>query len=403
MLEPFDTYDHIVKIDHYGAPNYAPLPVVLARGKGSWVWDIEGNKYIDCLSGYSSLNQGHVHPRILKKMIEQAENLTLTSRAFLNDQMGPYFESLCSFCEMDMVLPMNTGAEAVETSIKAARKWGYEIKGVSQNQAEILTFNQNFHGRTTTIISFSDEKVSKKNFGPFTPGFKSIPYGNRESIEQHITPNTVALLIEPIQGEAGIIIPPRGYLSYIRKLCDHHNIVLIYDEIQTGLGRTGKKFAYQYEEEAKPDMLLLGKALSGGFYPISAVVGKKSILECMQPGSHGSTFGGNPLACAIAKEALQVIIEEKLPQRAQELGAYLLSEIKALDSPYIETVRGKGLMIGIDIQQANARDICEKLMAIGVLTKETRKKTIRLSPPLVIEKAEIDWVIKRLEVTLCNK
>ncbi len=379
----------------YGANNYKPLDVVIDKGKGVWLYDVEGKKYLDCLSAYSAVNQGHCHPKILNAAIEQAKKLTLTSRAFRNNILPLYYEKICKLTGFDMILPMNTGAEAVETAIKAARKWAYTNKKVEPNKAEIIVCSENFHGRTTTIISFTTDEDSKNHFGPYTEGFSVVKYGDIESIKHAVTKNTSAILLEPIQGEAGIKIPPKGYLAEIRKICDENNILLILDEIQTGFGRTGKMFAYEHEG-IKPDVVTIGKALSGGFYPVSAVLAKKEVLEVFNPGEHGSTFGGNPLACAIAMAALDVITEEKLAERSAELGKYFLEKLKTLNSPIIKEVRGKGLFLAIELNE-KARPYCEKLQKdFGILVKETHENIIRIAPPLIIKKEEIDFAFNSI-------
>lgn len=389
----------------YSASNYHPLPVVISRAEGVWVWDTDGNKYLDCLSAYSAVNQGHRHPRIIQALINQANRLTLTSRAFHNDQMGTFLQQLCDLAGMERALPMNTGVEAVETAIKAARKWGYETKTIDQNQAEIIVFNENFHGRTITAISMSSEPAYKQGFGPFTPGFRIVEYGNIDAVEQAITENTVAVLLEPIQGEAGINLPPDGFLSGLRHLCDKHDILMMLDEIQTGLGRTGKMFCYEHENDAKPDVLIVGKALGGGVYPVSAVLAAKPILGVFRPGTHGSTFGGNPLAAAVAKAALSVIQEEQLANRSAELGAYLLQRLKCLPQEDIAEIRGRGLFAGIELKRraGPARPYCEQLMRQGILCKETHEQVIRLAPPLIIDKIEIDYLIEQLRSVLTGR
>jgi len=387
--------------EQYGAHNYQPLDVVLNRGQGIWVWDVEDNKYLDCLASYSAVNQGHCHPAIIRTMIEQGQKLTLTSRAFRNDQLGLFYEELCELTNSHKVLPMNSGAEAVETVIKAVRKWGYQVKGVPSDQAEIIVCTNNFHGRTITIVGFSSEEKSREGFGPFTPGFKTIPFGNAEALAETITPNTVGFLVEPIQGEAGVIIPPEGYLREAKSICEENNIVLITDEIQTGLGRTGKLLAEEHDG-IESDITLIGKALSGGFYPISAVLSNTEVLGVLRPGEHGSTFGGNPLACAVARTALKVIIEENMIENALKIGDYFLSRLKEIESPYIKEVRGRGLMIGVELipDAGGARSFCEKLMNKGLLCKETHENTIRFTPPLTIKKKEIDWALERIEPVL---
>jgi ornithine--oxo-acid transaminase len=393
--------DYILLEEELGAHNYKPLDVVLSRGKGIWVWDVEGNKYMDCLSAYSAVSQGHCHPEIQRVMIEQSKKLTLTSRAFRNDQLGPFYEELCELTNSQKVLPMNTGAEAVETAIKTVRKWGYQAKGVPKDQAEIIVCENNFHGRTIAIVGFSTQNASRENFGPFTPGFKIVPFGDSAAIEDAVTPNTVACLIEPIQGEAGVIIPPAGYLKKVRETCTKNNMVLILDEIQTGLGRTGKILAEEHEG-IEADLTLLGKSLSGGFYPISAVLSTKEVLDVLRPGEHGSTFGGNPLACAVARAAIRVLIDENMIENAAVMGEYFQSRLSELRSRHIKEIRGKGLLIGIELlpEAGGARRFCEKLMAIGLLCKETHENTIRFAPPLVIMKAEIDWAMERIETVL---
>jgi ornithine--oxo-acid transaminase len=398
-----NTQDYIALEDQYNARNYKPLDVVLERGQGIWVWDVDGNRYLDFLSAYSAVNQGHVHPRILKALTDQAARLPLTSRAFRNDQLPLLAQELCQLSGFDMMLPMNTGAEAVETAIKAARKWGYKVKGVPENQAEIITCQGNFHGRTTTIISFSSEAQYKDGFGPFTPGFVGIPYGSAEALEQAITPSTVAFCYEPIQGEAGVIIPPDGYLRQIRDICTRHNILLIADEIQTGLGRTGKLFANDWES-VQADVVTIGKALSGGFYPVSAVLARQDILSVFRPGDHGSTFGGNPLAAAVARESLKVLVDEGLIANAHEQGDYLKGRLQRIESEHIREVRGRGLMIGVELQPqaGGARRFAEKLKAEGLLCKETHDHVIRFAPPLVIQRDDIDWALERIEKVLVN-
>lgn len=395
------TQELIELAETYGAHNYHPLPVVLSRGEGVWVWDVEGKKYLDMLSAYSALNQGHRHPRILQAMQAQLERITLTSRAFHNDQLGPFMEKITRLTGYDKFLPMNTGAEAVETALKAARKWGYLKKGVPDNQAEIIVAENNFHGRTITIVSFSTEAQYRYGFGPFTPGFKIVPYGDAEAIEQAITPNTVAVLLEPIQGEGGVIVPPEGYLARVREITRKHNVLLMLDEIQTGLGRTGKLFAYEYEN-ARPDVLIVGKALGGGVYPVSGILADDEVMDVFTPGDHGSTFGGNPLAAVVGMASLDVIVEERLPERAFELGNYFMDRLREINSPFVKEVRGKGLLIGVEIKKEHgtARPFCERLMELGILAKETHHQVIRFAPPLVIEKDEIDWALERIEQVL---
>ena len=382
----------------FGAKNYKPIPVVISKAKGVWVWDPEGNKYLDCLSAYSAVNQGHLHPKIIKAVKKQMRRVTLTSRAFHNDRLGQFLEKLCTFSGFEVALPMNTGAEAVETGIKIARRWGYRIKKVPKDKAEIITANENFHGRTTTIISFSTDDDANADFGPFSPGFKNIPYNDPKALENAITDNTIAFLVEPIQGEAGVIIPDQGYLKKVKDICEKHNVLLIFDEIQTGFARTGKMFCFQHED-AKPDILLVGKALSGGVLPVSAAITRKDIMDVITPGSHGSTFGGNPLACAAAEAALDVLIDEKLDERSRELGTYFLDQIKRINSPLFANVRGKGLLIAIELtkEAGGARQYTEKLKSLGILAKETHTHIIRFAPPLVISKKEIDWAIEILK------
>ncbi len=398
------TEDFIKEVDQYSAHNYHPLPVVLEKGDRVWVWDVEGNKYLDCLSAYSAVNQGHRHPKIINALIEQAQRITLTSRAFHNDKMGPFLKKLCEVAGFDKALPMNTGAEAVETAVKAARKWGYLKKKVEDGKAEIIACENNFHGRTTTIISFSTEPQYRFGFGPYTPGFKIIPFGDAEALEKAITPNTVAFLVEPIQGEGGVIVPPEGYYKKIREITKKHNVLLIADEIQTGFGRTGTLFAMD-REGVKPDILVVGKALGGGVYPVSAILANNDVMDVFKPGDHGSTFGGNPLAAAVGTAALDVIIEEKLPERAEELGNYFMKRLREIKSPYVKEVRGRGLLIGVEIKKeyGSARPFCEKLMKLGILAKETHDQVIRFAPPLVITKEEIDWALERIEKVLTEK
>jgi ornithine--oxo-acid transaminase len=392
-----NTQDYIDMENRYNAHNYKPLDVVLTRGNGVWVEDVDGRRYMDFLAAYSAVNQGHCHPRLVKVMVEQAARLALTSRAFRNDQLPLLARDLCELTGYEMVLPMNSGAEAVETAIKAARKWGYEVKGVKDERAHIITCHGNFHGRTITIISFSPEEQYRDGFGPFTPGFELIPFGDAAALEAAITPDTVAFMVEPIQGEGGVVVPPQGYLRQAREICDRHNILLITDEIQSGLGRTGKLLAAEHEG-VRADMVTIGKALSGGMYPVSAVLADRSVLGVFGPGDHGSTYGGNPLACAVAREALKVLVDERLIERAAELGDYLMARLHEIDSPHIKQIRGKGLWIGIVLQPeaGGARRFCEALMRHGVLAKETHWNVIRLAPPLIISREEIDWALERL-------
>lgn len=393
--------DWIELENRFGANNYQPLDVVLVRGEGIWVWDVAGQRYLDCLSAYSALNQGHCHPRILKALTEQAGKLTLVSRAFRNDQLGLFYKEICELTRSHSVLPMNSGAEAVETAIKAVRKWGYEVKKVPDGQAEIIVCANNFHGRTLTIVGFSTEEQCRRGYAPFTPGFKIIPFGDASALEKAITPNTVAFLVEPIQGEGGIIIPPEGYLKKVRQICDENNVMLVLDEIQTGLGRTGKLFAEEHDG-IESDLTIIGKALSGGFYPVSAVLSNQEVLGVFKPGDHGSTFGGNPLACAVARAALQVIVDENLVDNAAAMGSYFLDQLRQIKSPHIKEVRGRGLLIGIELlpEAGGARRFCESLKDKGLLCKETHTHILRIAPPLIIQKADIDWALERLEDVL---
>jgi ornithine--oxo-acid transaminase len=377
--------------DRWGAHNYRPLDVVVERAAGVWVYAIDGRRYLDCLSAYSALNQGHCHPRIIEALLDQAARVTLTSRAFRNDQLPPFCETLARLCGMQMVLPMNTGAEAVESAIKAVRRWGYAIKRIPRDQAEIIVCENNFHGRTTTITGFSSEPLYRDGFSPFTPGFVTVPFGDIDALEAAITPRTCAFLVEPIQCEAGILIPPDGYLRHVAALCARENVLLVADEIQTGLGRTGMMFACQHED-VQPDVYILGKALSGGVYPVSAVVSSSEILGVFRPGSHGSTYGGNPLACAVARAALRVIEEERLADRSAELGAWLLHELRRLRHPHIKAIRGRGLLIGIELL-APARSYCERLKDLGLLCKETHDFVIRLAPPLIVSEEDLAWAV----------
>ena len=389
--------------ERYGAHNYHPLPVVIARAEGCWVWDTDGKQYMDFLAAYSAVNQGHCHPKILAALQSQAKNVTLTSRAFRNDQLGPLYKQLSELTGFARSLPMNSGAEAVETAIKAARKWGYKVKGIADGQAEILVFENNFHGRTTTIVGFSSEAQYKDGFGPFTPGFRLLPYGDADAVAKAMNPNVAAVLVEPIQGEGGIIVPPEGYLRKLRELTREHNALLVVDEIQSGLGRTGKLFAYEHEG-IRPDVVIIGKALSGGFYPVSAILADDEVMSVFHPGDHGSTYGGNPLAAAIARAALTAIVDEGMVENSATLGAYFLEKLRAIDSPWIQEVRGKGLWIGIELRReaGGARRFCEALMAEGVLCKETHDHVIRIAPPLVIDQAGIDWALERLRKVLAS-
>ncbi|WP_286884744.1 ornithine--oxo-acid transaminase [Aneurinibacillus sp. UBA3580] len=388
------TQNIIEKTEKFGARNYHPLPIVISKAEGVWVEDPEGNRYMDMLSAYSALNQGHRHPKIIQALKDQADRVTLTSRAFHNDRLGEFYEKLSMLTGKDMILPMNTGAEAVETAIKAVRRWAYDVKKVPENQAEIIVSEGNFHGRTTTITSFSSDEAYKRGFGPFTPGFKIIPYGDIEALKQAITPNTAAFMTEPIQGEAGIVMPPEGFLKQAFELCKENNVLFIADEIQTGFGRTGKLFASDWEN-VKPDMYIMGKALGGGVFPISAVAADKEILGVFEPGSHGSTFGGNPLGCAVAIAALEVLEEEQLVQRSLTLGEYFKQKLQQIDNPVIKEVRGRGLFIGVELT-GKARPYCEALKELGLLCKETHETTIRFAPPLIISKEDLDWAIERI-------
>lgn len=379
----------------YGAHNYHPLDVVIDRAEGVWVYDVDGKRYLDCLAAYSAVNQGHCHPKILQTLTEQAHKVTLTSRAFRNEQLPLLYKDLHDLTGFDMALPMNSGAEAVETAVKTARKWGYKIKGIPDGKAEVIVCANNFHGRTITVISFSTDEQYRDGFGPFTPGFKVIPFGDAQALRNAITPNTCAFLVEPIQGEAGIVIPPAGFLREAAGICRENNVLLITDEIQSGLGRTGKLFAYMHEG-VKPDVVIIGKALAGGFYPVSAVLASKEILGVYKPGDHGSTFGGNPLGCAVARTALRVLVEERMVERSAELGAYFVERLKTLHSRDLKEVRGKGLWIGIELYSP-ARPYCEALKEAGLLCKETHDHVIRVAPPLVIKCEEIDWAFERIK------
>lgn len=394
VAEPATTSAAIELERRWGAHNYHPLPIVVARAEGPWVYDVEGRRYLDCLSAYSAVNPGHCHPRILRALKRQAERVTLTSRAFHNDQLPAFCRELAELCRMEMVLPMNSGAEAVETGIKACRRWGYMRKGIPRDRAEIIVCSNNFHGRTTTIVGFSTDRQSKQGFGPFTPGFTTIPFGDSAALEAAITPRTCAFLFEPIQCEAGILVPPDGYLAEVAEICRERNVLLAADEIQTGLGRTGTLFACDHEG-VRPDLYLLGKSLSGGFYPVSAVVSRREILGLFDPGSHGATFGGNPLACAVAREAISVIVEERLAERAARLGPWFLAELRAIRHPEIVAVRGRGLLAGIELR-VPARAYCRRLQAEGVLCKETHDCVIRLAPALVTSRGDLEWLVSRL-------
>jgi ornithine--oxo-acid transaminase len=395
------TQDYIDLEERYGAHNYHPLDIVINRGEGVWVYDVEGKRYLDCLSAYSALNQGHVHPKILEALLAQASKLTLTSRAFRNDQLGMFYKELSELTGYEMALPMNSGAEAVETAVKLVRKWAYQVKGVPRHKAEIITFQGNFHGRTTTIISFSTEPSYRDDFGPFTPGFVSVPFGDIEAVAGAITPHTAAVLVEPIQGEAGVRVPPEGFLRKLRQICTERNVLLIADEIQTGLGRTGRMFACDHEG-VRPDVMIIGKALSGGFYPVSAILADQPLMHLFRPGEHGSTFGGNPLAAAIARAALRVIVEEKLIQNTAELGEYFCDQLAEIPSRHVKEVRGKGLLIGVELkpESGGARRFCEALAQRGILAKETHEDIIRFAPPLVIDRTTIDWALPLIREVL---
>jgi len=401
IAQGFKTAHIIASENEFGAMNYKPLDIVLTRGEGVYVWDVEGRRYLDCLAGYSALNQGHCHPRILAALVEQASCLTLTSRAFRNDQLAPFYEELCALTHSHKVLPMNSGAEAVESALKLARRWGYRIKGVPDGRAEIIVCDNNFHGRTIAIVGFSSDPGSYEGFGPFVPGFKSVPFGDAVALEAAITPNTVAFLVEPIQGEAGVIIPPPGYLKKARELCTRHNVLLVLDEIQTGLGRTGTLLAEEHEG-IEADLTLIGKALSGGFYPVSAVLSNCEAMSVLGPGTHGSTFGGNPLACAVARMALKVLVEEGMMQNAAQVGAHLLARLKEIASPRVKEVRGRGLMLAVELHPdaGSARRFCEQLQARGLLAKETHEHTVRLSPPLILTRSQADFIAEQFHAAL---
>jgi ornithine--oxo-acid transaminase len=396
--------EYIELEDRYGAHNYHPLDVVINKGEGVWVYDVEGKKYLDCLSAYSALNQGHVHPVILKAMLDQAQKVTLTSRAFRNDQLPLFYKELAEMTGYEMSIPMNSGAEAVETALKLARKWGYAVKGIERHKAEIIVANGNFHGRTISIISFSSEKFYKNDFGPFTPGFINVAYGDASAVEKAITPNTAAVMLEPIQGEGGVLIPPAGYLKKVAEICKKNNVLFVADEIQTGLGRTGKLFACDHES-VRPDMVIIGKALSGGFLPISAVLADTLIMGLFQPGEHGSTFGGSPLAAAVGRAALKVIRDEHLIENSARLGDYFMSKLRAIETPHVKEVRGKGLLIGVELkpEAGGARRFCEALMQKGILAKETHENVIRFAPPCIIDQKTIDWALVRITEVLQMK
>ncbi|MCE1165097.1 MAG: ornithine--oxo-acid transaminase [Bacteroidetes bacterium] len=398
-----NTKEFIEIEDKYGAHNYHPLDVVIEKAEGVWVWDVDGKKYLDCLAAYSAVNQGHCHPRIVKALTDQAAKVTLTSRAFRNNQLPLLCKELCEMTGYEMVLPMNSGAEAVETALKAVRKWGYTVKKVPENKAEIIVCSNNFAGRTISIISFSTEEQYKAGFGPLTPGYKVVKYGDADEFEKAITPNTVAFIVEPIQGEGGVIVPPEGYLKKTYDLCKKNNILFVADEIQSGLGRSGKLFAFMYEG-IKPDVVTIGKALSGGCYPVSAMLSTKEVLGVFKPGDHGSTFGGNPLGCAVARESLKVLTEENLIEKSYELGEYFRTKLRAIKTTHVKEIRGKGLFIGVELkpEAGGARKYCEGLKELGVLCKETHENVIRFAPPLVIKKEEIDWAVEQVNKVLAN-
>ncbi len=401
VTKPRSTADFLALEALYGASNYKPMDVVLARGQGVWVWDVEGTRYLDCLSAYSAVNQGHCHPKILAALTEQAQRLTLTSRAFHNDQLGLFYREICELTRAHKVLPMNSGAEAVESALKVARKWGYQVKGVPEDRAEIVVCSENFHGRTLAIVGFSTDPVSRAHFGPFTPGFRVVPYGDAAAFERAITPETVAILVEPIQGEAGVIIPPAGYLRRVREICTRERVIMVLDEIQTGLGRTGRLLAEEHEG-VEADLTLVGKALSGGFYPVSAVLSNSEVLGVLKPGEHGSTFGGNPLACAVARAAMRVLVEEGMIENAAAMGERLLSGLRQIRTNHVKEVRGRGLMLAVELhpEAGGAHRFCEALKNLGVLCKETHVNTIRIAPPLVITPAEVDWAVERFDQAL---
>lgn len=398
MLKVNESQQFVALDETYSAHNYHPLDVVVERAEGVWVHDVDGRKYLDCLSAYSAVNQGHCHPKLMQAMSEQMHKVTLTSRAFRNDQMGPFLKELCELTGYDKALPMNTGAEAVETAIKAIRKWGYRVKGIPDNQAEIIVCEGNFQGRTTTIVGFSSEAQYREDFGPFTPGFVLIPYGDLDALEAAITPHTAAFMLEPIQGESGVVVPPAGYLKAAYDLCQQHNVLFVADEIQTGLGRTGSLFACDHEG-VRPDMITIGKALSGGFYPVSAVLADDEIMGLFRPGDHGSTFGGNPLGAAVARQALRVLVEEGMIEQSRTLGEYFMGRLARIESEHVKEVRGKGLFIGVELH-VPARSFCEALKDRGILCKETHDNVIRFAPPLVIEREQIDWALEHIEAVL---
>jgi len=387
--------------ERYGAHNYHPLDVVIERGEGAWVWDVDGNRYLDCLAAYSAVNQGHCHPRLLAALQRQAARLTLTSRAFRNDQLGPLCKEICELTGFRRFLPMNSGAEAVETALKLARKWGQTVKGVPDTESEILVFDENFHGRTTTIVGFSTHAQYREGFGPFAGGFRVLPYGDADAVAAAMSERTIAVLIEPIQGEGGVVVPPDGYLAALRDLTRRHGALLMCDEIQSGLGRAGKLFAFEWEG-IRPDVAIVGKALSGGFYPVSGVLADDEVMDVFRPGDHGSTYGGNPLAAAVAREALRVLIDEGLIEASERLGAYMLERLRAIDSPHVESVRGRGLWAGVVLrpEAGGARRFCEALQEEGILCKETQERVIRLAPPLTISRQDLDWALERFEKVL---
>ncbi len=400
----FSGADSFIASEHrLGAHNYKPLDIVLNRGEGVWVWDVDGKRYLDCLSAYSAVNQGHCHPKIREAMVEQLGKLTLTSRAFRNDQLAPFYEEIAALTGSHKVLPMNSGAEAVESAIKAVRKWGYEVKGVPENQAKIIVATDNFHGRTLGVVGFSSDPDARGGFGPFAPGFVSVPFGDAAAFEAALTPETVAFLVEPIQGEAGVIIPPEGYFKRVRELCTAHDVTLILDEIQTGLGRTGKLLAEEHEG-IEADVTLLGKALSGGFYPVSAVLSNSDVLGVLQPGQHGSTFGGNPLACAVARAALRVLVVEGMMENAEAMGARFRAGLEAIGADVVREIRGRGLMLAVELDPSagGARPYCQKLAGLGVLAKDTHEHSIRIAPPLVITEDQVDWAVERFAEALAG-
>lgn len=400
-LKAHPAAEYIETEHRLGAHNYKPLDVILTRGEGVWLWDVDGNRYMDCLSAYSAVNQGHCHPKILEAMVRQAGKLTLTSRAFRNDQLAYLYEELAALTGSHKILPMNSGAEAVESAIKAVRKWGYEVRGVPEDQAEVIVCSDNFHGRTIAIVGFSTDPAARQGFGPFAPGFKVVPFGDFAALEAAVSPNTVAFLVEPIQGEAGVIIPPEGYFRQVRELCTARNITLILDEIQTGLGRTGKLLAEEHEG-IEADVTLVGKALSGGFYPVSAVLSNSEVLGVLKPGQHGSTFGGNPLACAVARAALKVLVEEGMIENSAAQGSYFLERLRGVRANAVREVRGRGLMLAVELhpEAGGARRYCEALRHRGLLAKDTHDHTIRLAPPLVVTREQVDWAMEQIEPVL---